>query len=48
MLNNAQSYLRVAWWMAAFPGAMLLLTCLSLNLVGDGLNDYFNPRLKER
>ena len=48
MLNNAQSYLRVAWWMAAFPGALLLLTCLSLNLVGDGLNDYFNPRLKER
>jgi len=48
MLNNAQLYLRVAWWMAAFPGAMLLLTCLSLNLVGDGLNDYFNPRLKER
>jgi ABC-type dipeptide/oligopeptide/nickel transport system permease subunit len=34
--------------MAAFPGAMLLLMCLSLNLVGDGLNDYFNPRLKER
>lgn len=48
MLNNAQNYLRVAWWMAAFPGAMLFLTCLSLNLVGDGLNDYFNPRLKER
>lgn len=48
MLNNAQSYLRVAWWMAAFPGIMLLLTCLSLNLVGDGLNDYLNPRLKER
>jgi len=48
MLNNAQSYLRTAWWMAAFPGLMLLLTCLSLNLVGDGLNDYFNPRLKER
>jgi len=48
MLNNAQNYLRVAWWMAAFPGATLFLTCLSLNLVGDGLNDYFNPRLKER
>jgi len=48
MLNNAQSYLQTAWWMAAFPGLMLLLTCLSLNLVGDGLNDYFNPRLKER
>jgi len=48
MLNNAQNYLRVAWWMAAFPGAMLFITCLSLNLVGDGLNDYFNPRLKER
>lgn len=48
MLNNAQSYLQTAWWMAVFPGLLLLFTCLSLNLVGDGLNDYFNPRLKER
>jgi len=48
MLNNAQSFLRIAWWMAAFPGIMLFLTCMSLNLVGDGLNDYFNPRLRER
>ena len=48
MLNNAQRFYRQAWWMAVFPGIILFLTCLSLNLVGDGLNDYLNPRLRHR
>jgi len=48
MLNNAQPYLRTAWWLAVFPGACIFILVLSLNLVGDGLNDAFNPRLKER
>lgn len=48
MLNNAQRFLRQAWWMASFPGAAIFLTVLGLNLVGDGLNDAFNPKLKER
>jgi len=44
LANNAQRFLRVAWWMAAFPGAAIALTVLGLNLLGDGLNDALNPR----
>jgi peptide/nickel transport system permease protein len=44
LANNAQGFLRVAWWMAAFPGAAIALAVLSLNLLGDGLNDALNPR----
>jgi peptide/nickel transport system permease protein len=48
LLSNAQSFIYHAWWMAAFPGAGIFLMVLSLNLVGDGLNDALNPKLKEK
>jgi len=48
MLNNAQRFIRQAWWMAIFPGLSIFLVVLGLNLVGDGLNDALNPRLRER
>ena len=35
-----------AWWLAVFPGLMIFLTVLSYNLVGDGLRDATDPRLK--
>ena len=44
MLNDAQQYLRTAWWMSAFPGLAIALTVLSFNLLGDALNDALNPR----
>ena len=44
LANNAQRFLRVAWWMAAFPGATIALAVLGLNLLGDGLNEALNPR----
>jgi peptide/nickel transport system permease protein len=44
LANNAQRFLRVAWWMAAFPGAAIALAVLGLNLVGDALGDLANPR----
>ena len=44
LANNAQRFLRVAWWMAAFPGATIALAVLGLNLLGDGFNDVLNPR----
>lgn len=44
MLNDAQQYLRSAWWMSAFPGLGIALTVLSFNLLGDALNDALNPR----
>jgi len=46
MLYNAQGFLRNAWWMAIFPGCGIFFTVLSMNLIGDGLNDALNPRLR--
>lgn len=48
MLFNAQQFLRRAWWFATFPGMAIFLAVLGFNLVGDGLNDALNPRLKNR
>jgi len=47
MLNNAQEYLTSAWWLAFFPGLALSLIIIGFNLLGDGLIDYMNPRLKK-
>jgi peptide/nickel transport system permease protein len=44
MLNEAQQYLRSAWWMAVFPGAAIALTVLGFNLLGDALNEALDPR----
>jgi peptide/nickel transport system permease protein len=44
MLNDAQQFLRTAWWMSAFPGLGIALTVLAFNIVGDALNDALNPR----
>jgi peptide/nickel transport system permease protein len=48
MLNDAQEYLRSAWWMSAFPGLAIALTVLSFNMLGDALNDALNPRTGSR
>jgi len=40
--------LRSAWWICTFPGIAILITVLSINLVGEGMNDALNPRLRER
>jgi peptide/nickel transport system permease protein len=48
MLFDAQRFLRDAWWMAVFPGLGIALAVLSANLVGEALNDAFNPKLRVR
>ena len=48
MLNEARDYLQSAWWLATFPGLLLMLTVLGINLVGDWLRDRFDPRLGTR
>jgi peptide/nickel transport system permease protein len=48
MLFNAQAFFRDAWWMSVFPGLAIFLVVLSLNLIGDGLNDSLNVRLAGR
>ena len=47
MIGVARTVLRTAWWMAAIPGVMILVTVLAINLVGEGLNDALNPKLKK-
>ena len=44
MLHFAQAYVRQAWWDSFFPGLGIFVAVLSLNLIGDGLNDALNPR----
>lgn len=48
LLRNAQRFLRHGWWLSVFPGVSISLVVIGLNLVGDGLNDALNPRLKQR
>jgi peptide/nickel transport system permease protein len=46
MLRDGQRVLQVAWWLALFPGTALVLTVLSLNLLGDALRDALDPRVR--
>jgi peptide/nickel transport system permease protein len=48
MLNNAQQYMRQAWWIATFPGLAISLTAMALALTADGINDFLNPRLERK
>ena len=48
MLNQAQSIMRSAWWATAAPGLAIFVAVIAVNLIGDGLNDLFNPRSRER
>ena len=48
LLNDAQQFVRTAWWMSAFPGLAITLTVLSTNLVADGLNEAWDARLTRR
>ncbi|MEL6997201.1 MAG: ABC transporter permease [Pseudomonadota bacterium] len=47
-IGAGRTLLRSAWWVCTFPGIAILLTVLAINLVGEGLNDALNPRLRER
>ena len=48
MLNDAQSFLMNASYMALFPGMFILLTVLSFNLIGDTLRDMFEAKINDR
>ena len=47
MLNEGRRYIRTAWWMITFPGLMIMLSVLGINLLGDGLRDALDPKLSE-
>ena len=46
MLSGARQYLRDAWWTAVFPGVAITVTVVGVNLLGDGLRDALDPRLR--
>jgi peptide/nickel transport system permease protein len=46
LLSSARSFMRTAWWLTSFPGLAIMITVLSINLLGDGLRDALDPRLK--
>jgi len=48
MIGEGREMLRTAWYLSAVPGVAIVLTVLALNLVGDAINDAFNPRLAAR
>ncbi|AOY95193.1 ABC transporter permease [Cupriavidus sp. USMAA2-4] len=48
MIGAARTMIREAWWMSVWPGVAILLTVLSINLIGEGLNDAMNPQLRRR
>lgn len=47
MLAGGRQYLRYAWHVTTFPGLAIMITILALNLLGDGLRDALDPRLKQ-
>ena len=46
MLAEAREFISRAWWVVTFPGLAILLTVLSINLVGDALRDALDPRMR--
>lgn len=48
MIGSSRQYVLTSWWAVAFPGAAIFVTVLAVSLIGDGLNDALNPKLRER
>lgn len=46
MLAEAREFILRAWWVVTFPGLAILITVLAINLMGDGLRDALDPKLK--
>ena len=45
ILSEGRGYIRHAWWITTFPGVAIMVTVLSINLLGDGLRDALEPRM---
>ena len=48
MIGASRDFIWDTWWAVTFPGVAIFLTVLSISLIGDGLNDAFNPKLRLR
>jgi peptide/nickel transport system permease protein len=47
-LARGQRFIQTAWWMITFPGLTILLVVLAFTMMGEGLTEIFNPKLRER
>jgi len=47
MLTQGQNVLGIAWWLSFFPGMAILITVLGYNLLGEGIRDAIDPRLRQ-
>ncbi|MBI4277128.1 MAG: ABC transporter permease [Armatimonadetes bacterium] len=48
MLSESRDFMRDAWWTAAFPGLAITITVVAVNVLGDGLRDVLDPRMRGR
>ena len=48
MISQGRDYIATSWWIITFPGAAILLTVMSVNLLGDWLRDRLDPKLRRR
>jgi len=46
MISEGRQYMRTQWWISTFPGIAIMITVLAMNILGDGLRDVLDPRLK--
>ena len=47
MINSGRGMMAIAPWLGVVPGAAIFISVLGFNLLGDGLRDLFDPRLRE-
>ena len=47
ILNEGKDSIEIAWWMTLYPGLAILVTVLSYNLLGEGIRDALDPRLRQ-
>ena len=47
ILSEGRVYMQIAPWLTVFPGLSIMITVLGLNMLGDGLRDFLDPRLKK-
>ncbi len=46
ILTEGKDNIQIAWWLSLYPGMAILITVLAYNLLGEGLRDYFDPKLR--
>jgi peptide/nickel transport system permease protein len=46
ILNDGKAHIEIAWWLSVFPGLAILVTVLGYNLLGEGIRDALDPRLR--